>query len=122
MIDSVPLQPDVHSPVAIGALAFCLTLTDLLGQRHVLCRYLHSFQIPIVATARDAEETAHLADAVLFPVPVDHLILDAGLHSFPVSERKSRSNSFSICNAFIFVSLRAMIYFSSEILLSSLTT
>lgn len=120
-MDSVPLKPDVHSPVAIGALTFCLALTDLLSQWYVLCRYLHSFHIPIVAAARDTKETAHLADAVLSPVPVDHLILDAGLHSFPVSERKSRSNSFSICNAFILVSLRAIIYFNSAILLSSLT-
>ena len=27
---------------------------------------------------------------------VDHLVFDAGLHSLPVSERKSRSNAFSI--------------------------
>ena len=121
-MDSVSIEPDMHSPVAIGAFAFCLALTNLLGQWEILCRYLHSLYISIVAAAGDAEEAAHLADAVLLPVAVDHLVFDAGLHSFPVSERKSRINSFSICNAFIFASLRAMIYFNSAILLSSLTT
>ena len=95
-MDSVSIEPDMHSPVAIGAFAFCLALTNLLGQWEILCRYLHSLYISIVTTARDAEEAAHLADAVFLPVAVDHLVFDAGLHSFPVSERKSRSNSFSI--------------------------
>lgn len=35
-------------------------------------------------------------DAVLLTVTVDNLILYACLHSFPVSERKSRNSSFSI--------------------------
>ena len=122
MMDSVSFQPNVHPSVAVGALAFALALADLLGQRQILGRSLHSLYIPVVAAAGNAEEPTHLADAILLPVTVDHLVFDAGLHSFPVSERKSRINSFSICNAFIFASLRAMIYFNSAILLSSLTT
>ena len=51
VMDSVPLQPYVHSPVAIGTLAFCLALTDLLGQRQIFCRVLHPLYIPIVAAA-----------------------------------------------------------------------
>ena len=97
-MDSLSFQPNVYSPVAIGALAFCLALTDLLGQRQILCRNLHSLCIPIVAAARDAEKAAHFTDAVLLTMTVDYLVFDAGLHSFPVSERKSRSNSTSIFN------------------------
>ena len=51
VMDSVSLEPDMHSPVAIGAFAFCLALTNLIGQGEILCRYLHSFYIPIVAAA-----------------------------------------------------------------------
>ena len=90
-MDSVSLQPDLYSAVAVGVPAFGLTLADLLGQWQILCGFLHSLYKPIVAAARDAEEMAHLADAVFSPVPVDYFVLDAGLHSFPVSERKSRS-------------------------------
>ena len=96
MMDSVSLQPDMYPAVAIGTSAFFLALADLLSQRQILCRYLHPFNIPIVTAAGDTKEAAHLADAILLPVAVDYLIFDAGLHSFPVSERKSRSNSFSI--------------------------
>ena len=96
VVYSVPLQPDLYSTVAIGTPALNLALADLLGQREIFCRYLHSLYIPIIAAAGDAEKAVHLADAVLLPVTVDYLVFDAGLHSFPVSERKSRSNSFSI--------------------------
>ena len=95
-MDSVSFQPNVHPSVAVGALAFALALADLLGQRQILGRSLHSLYIPVVAAAGNAEEPTHLADAILLPVTVDHLVFDAGLHSFPVSERKSRSNAFSI--------------------------
>ena len=98
MMDPVPLQPDLHSPVAIGALALRLALTDYLSQRQILFRNLHSFYILIVSAAWDTEEPAHLADAVPLLMTVDHFVFDAGLHSFPMSERKSRSNSTSIFN------------------------
>ena len=95
---SVPLQPDMYSAVSVGVPALGLTLADLLSQRQIPRRYLHSLYIPIVAAAGDTEETAHLADAIHLPVTVDHLVFDAGLHSFPVSKRKSRNNSTSIFN------------------------
>ena len=100
-MDSVSFQPDMHSPVAIGASAFNLAFSDLLGQGQILCRDLHPFDISIVAATWDAEEPAHLTDTVLLPVMVDHLIFNAGFHSFPISERKSRNNSFSIFNRLI---------------------
>ena len=122
MIDSLSFQPDMYPAVTVSVLAFVLALADLLGQRQILCRYLHSFYIPIITAAGNAEETAHFTDVIFLTVTIDHLVFGAGFHSFPVSERKSRIRSFSICNAFILASLRAMIYFNSAILLSSLTT
>ena len=95
-MDSAPFQPDMYSAVSVGVPALGLTLADLLSQRQIPRRYLHSLYIPIVAAAWDAEEAAHFANAVLSPVTVDYLVFDVGLHPFPVSERKSRSNSFSI--------------------------
>ena len=97
-MDSVPLKPDVYSPVAISISAFDLAFMDPFSQRQILCRCVHSLYESIVAAAGDAKETAHLADAVLFPMAIDYPILDAGLHFLPVSERKSRINSFSIFN------------------------
>ena len=96
MMDSVPFQPDMDPAVAVDTPTFSLAFTNLLGQRQILCRNLHSFYIPIVATARDFEKATHLDHAVLFSVVVDYFVFDAGLHSFPLRERKSRSNSFSI--------------------------
>ena len=98
VVYSMSLQPDMHSAITIGAPALSLAFADLLSQHQILCRNLHSFHIPIVAAARDAEKTAHIADAVLLSVTVDYLIFDTGLHSLPVSERKSRSSLFSIFN------------------------
>ena len=97
-MNSVPFQPNMHSAVAAGVPACGLAFADLFGQREILCRHLHSLYIPIVTTARDAEEAAHFADAVLLPVTVYHLVFYAGLHSFPVSERKPRNSSTSIFN------------------------
>ena len=97
-MDPVPFQPDMHSPVAIGAFALSLALADLLGQREILCGYRHPLYVPVIAAAGDAEDAAHFTDAVLFTMSVNDIVFNADLHSFPVSERKSRSNSTSIFN------------------------
>ena len=101
MMDSVPFQPDMDPAVAVDTPTFSLAFTNLLGQRQILCRYLHSFYIPIITAAGNAEETAHFTDVIFLTVTIDHLVFGAGFHSFPVSERKSRIRSFSICNAFL---------------------
>ena len=95
-VDFVPLEPNVHSAVAVGLLAFSLALPDLLGQRQIFCRFIYSFHIAVIAAARDAKDMAHFSDAVLSPMPVNDIVFDAGFHFLSVSERKSRSNSFSI--------------------------
>ena len=86
----------MNPAVAVGASAFCLTFPDSLCQGKIFCRDVHASDIVIVSAARYAKEEAHLADAVFPPVSVDHFVLDACFHSFPVSERKSRIRSFSI--------------------------
>ena len=80
----------------IGAAALSLTYSELLSQRQISCRYVHALDIVIIATSGHAKEAAHLTDAVLFLMSVNDFILDAGLHSFPENERKSRNSSFSI--------------------------
>ena len=98
VMDSMSFQPDMYSSVTISTSAFSLAFADLLSQRQIFSRDFHPIDIPVVATARHTEKPTHLTDAVLFPVPIDHLVFDDGLHPFLVCERKSRINSFSIFN------------------------
>jgi hypothetical protein len=51
LMDSLPFKPYMHSAVTVGAMAMLLTLSDLLGKRQIPCRYIHSFDIVIVATS-----------------------------------------------------------------------
>ena len=92
----VLLQPDLHTTIAVGLAALFLALTDLLSQRQIPCRHVHSFDVIVISAARNVEETAHLTDGILISMTVDHHILNFGLHILSVSERKSRNNSFSI--------------------------
>ena len=86
----------MNTAVSVGAPAFCLAFSDLLGQRQILCREIHALNVAVISASGYTKETAHFADAILFPVTIDDLVFNADLHSFPVSERKSRSSSFSI--------------------------
>ena len=95
-MDTVPLQPDMYSAVAVGIAAQGLTYSDLFRQRQLLRRDVHTPDIVIVSAAGYLKEAAHLADAVFLPVTVDPFVFDACFHPFPVSERKSRMSSFSI--------------------------
>ena len=94
----VPFEPNVYSAVAIGLFALSLALPDLLGQRQIFWRYIHSFHIAVIPAAGDAEDAAHFDDAVLFPMPVNDIVFYVGFHFLSVSERKSRSSSTSIFN------------------------
>ena len=118
---TVSFKPYMHSAIAICLSASVLTLSDLLRKRKVFCRYIHSFDIVIVATSRYVEEPAHFTYAIFILVAIDHHIFYACSHFLSVSERKSRISSFSISNCFIFASLRARIYLNSVIFVSSLT-
>ena len=51
LMDALPFKPYMHSTVAVGAVAMLLTLPNLLGKRQISCRYIHSFDIIIVATS-----------------------------------------------------------------------
>ena len=95
-MDTIPLQPDVYTTVAVGFAALLLAFPDFLRQRKIPCRNVHSFHIIVISTARNIEKSAHLADGILLFVTVDHHIFDFRLHILSVSERKSRNNSFSI--------------------------
>ncbi len=46
-MDAVSFQPDMYSAVTIGASALDLAFSDLLSQRQVFCRCLHSFYMMI---------------------------------------------------------------------------
>ena len=97
-MDSVSLWPDMYSAVAAGAAAWRLTLSYLLSQWQILFWNIHMLNISAVSAAGHFREPTHLADTVLLPVTIDNFIFDAGFHSFPASERKSRSSFTSIFN------------------------
>ena len=93
-MDPVPFKPAVCSSVTVDTPACSPARADLLGQRQILCRHVHPLYKSIVAAMGDAEKTTHPADAVLSPMTIDSPIPDAGLPFLPVSERRSRINSF----------------------------
>ena len=95
-MNTFAFQPNVYSAVAVGASTLSLTYSNLFSQRQILCRNIHSFYLVVVSAAGHTEETAHLTDTVSRPMAIDYLVFDAGFHSFPVSERKSRRSSTSI--------------------------
>ena len=88
----------MDSTVAVGAMAMLLTLPDLLCKWQIPCWDIHSLDIVIVATSRYLKEPAHFANWIFVLVATDHHIFYACPHFLSVSERKSRNNSFSICN------------------------
>ena len=119
---ALTFKPDMNSTIAIGLSARLLTCLYLLGKREILRWYIHSFDIVIVTASRYVEEPAHFTYSVFIFVTIDHMIFYAWSHFLSVSERKSRINSFSISKDLILLSLRAIMYFSSWIFVSSVTT
>ena len=109
-MNAFALKPYLHSPVPICLFALLLTELDLIGQRQIPIRDLHSFYVIVIAASGHFKESAHLADRILVLVPVDHQVFDPCSHFLPVSERKSRISSFSISNDLMRLSLLASSY------------
>ena len=109
-MDSLSLKPDLNSPISICLLHLLLTDSDLLRQRQISIRYLHSFYITVITTSGYFKESAHLADRVFLSVPMDYQVFYTCSHFLSVSERKSRINSFSISSRRIQLSFRASSY------------
>lgn len=119
LIYSLSFKPYLYSAVSICSVIFFLTFSYLLSKWHISICFVFSFQIRIVTTTRYLKKSAHLTYDIFFFMLKYDLILNRRLHFLSVSERKSRINSFSISNYFIFESLRAIMYFSSLIFISS---
>ena len=96
MVDSLPLQPDVDAAVSISFSAGSLAFADLLCKRQISCRRIHPLNKIIVSASGYLKEAAHRRNGILIFVSLDDTILHAGPHFLSVSERKSRSSSFSI--------------------------
>ena len=95
-MNPLSLKPNMHSTVAVSSSIFFLALSDLFSKRQILRRNIHSCYKTIITTSGHIEEAAHFTNRILILVTIDHHIFYAGSHFLPVSERKSRNNSFSI--------------------------
>ena len=95
-MDPLALQPQMHSPIAVGFVTSILMLFHLLSQSSVLFCRPHSAYIGIVAASRYTKKLTHNRDGIFRPVTINNLILEFVPHILSVSERKSRNNSFSI--------------------------
>ena len=93
---AVTFEPNMHSAISVCFTTRILTFSYFFGKRQILCRKLHSFDIVIVAASRYIEEPTHLSDSIFVFMVIDHHIFYVCSRFLSVSERKSRSNSFSI--------------------------
>ncbi len=96
MVDSLTLKPQVHPTIAVSLMASILVLFDFLCQSCILLNLSQSLHIGVVAASGHTEKLTHNRNGICCPVTVDDLILKSRSHILSVSERKSRSNSFSI--------------------------
>ena len=111
----------MYSAIPVGLTALFLTFPYFFSQRQIPCRYIHSWYIPVIPASGHMKEPAHFTDRVFICMTVDHHIFYACSHFLSVSERKSRSNSFSISNAFMRRSFIASSYLSCVTLLNCCT-
>ena len=109
-IYTVSLKPYMYSAIAVSFSALLLTFPYFIRKRKVFCRYVHSFDIVIVAASRYIKEPAHFAYTILILMAIDRHIFYACSHFLSVSKRKSRISSFSISNCFKRLSLLASSY------------
>lgn len=120
-IYTVPFRPYMYSAISVGLPALLLTFPYFFSQRKIPCRYIHSRYIPVIPSSGHMKEPAHFTDSVFICMTVDHHIFYACSHFLSVSERKTRSNSFSISIAFICRSFIASSYLNCVILLNCCT-
>ena len=92
LMHALPFQPDMYSAVSISVAALLLTLLYRLLQRQIFGRSIKSVYKIVIATSGHFEEATHFTDRITILVTLDYLIFYRGFHSFPISERKSRSS------------------------------
>lgn len=75
MMNALPLQPDVHAPIAVGLVTMLLMLPDFLCQMCILFHAADPFDIVVVAALGHDKVFAHYSDWVFFPMPVYDFVL-----------------------------------------------